>query len=309
MLIKLFYLVKPFVSRRLQFRIRRLMVRSKLKRYRNVWPIDERASAMPNWFAGWPEGKKFSLLITHDVEQVRGLRKIEALITMDEKYGMQSAFGLVPERYEVTPDVIDLLKAHKRELYVHDLNHDGKLFSNYSLFHQRVKWINHYLHSWKAEGFRAGAMHHNLDWIGELDINYDMSTFDTDPFEPMPDGVSTIFPFVATSYSTNRTYVEIPYTLPQDLMSLVLHPSRSIDLWKKKVEWIAKQSGMVLVNVHPDYIAFNNAELSFDTYSINMYEEFLKFIQENYQGTFWNPTPKEMCIFINKAADHTSLKK
>ena len=40
-------------------------------------------------------------------------------------------------------------------------------------------------------------MHHNLDWISELEIDYDMSTFDTDPFEPMPQGAGTIFPFIA----------------------------------------------------------------------------------------------------------------
>lgn len=40
------------------------------------------------------------------------------------------------------------------------------------------------------------AVHHNLEWIGELDIEYDLSTFDTDPFMPQPDGVGTIFPFL-----------------------------------------------------------------------------------------------------------------
>jgi len=25
-------------------------------------------------------------------------------------------------------------------------------------------------------------MHHNLEWIGELNVKYDLSTFDTDPF-------------------------------------------------------------------------------------------------------------------------------
>jgi len=35
----------------------------------------------------------------------------------------------------------------------------------------------------------------NLDWLHHLNIEYDSSTFDTDPFEPMPDGTGTIFPF------------------------------------------------------------------------------------------------------------------
>ena len=44
-------------------------------------------------------------------------------------------------------------------------------------------------------GFRTPTMFHHLEWTGELDIEYDSSTFDTDPFEPQPDGVGTIFPF------------------------------------------------------------------------------------------------------------------
>src|ERR1700746_3430317 len=38
-------------------------------------------------------------------------------------------------------------------------------------------------------------MFHKLDWLHDLDIEYDASTFDTDPFEPQPDGHGTIFPF------------------------------------------------------------------------------------------------------------------
>jgi hypothetical protein len=33
------------------------------------------------------------------------------------------------------------------------------------------------------------------DWLHQLNIEYDLSTFDTDPFEPQPEGRHTIFPF------------------------------------------------------------------------------------------------------------------
>ena len=68
---------------------------------------------------------------------------------------------------------------------------------------------------------------HNLEWISDLEIQYDASTFDTDPFEPQPDGVETIFPFwvsrpsslnsqLSTLNHPRSGYVELPYTLPQD---------------------------------------------------------------------------------------------
>ena len=66
-------------------------------------------------------------------------------------------------------------------------------------------------------------MHHDLDLIGALDIQYDLSTFDTDPFEPQPDGVGTIFPFwVDNKRNKNGGYVELPYTLPQDFTPFIL---------------------------------------------------------------------------------------
>ena len=59
---------------------------------------------------------------------------------------------------------------------VHDLRHDGKLFSSGMSFQVCAERINHYLRDWNAEGFRAGAMHHNLEWIGSTDLLYDLST-------------------------------------------------------------------------------------------------------------------------------------
>ena len=41
------------------------------------------------------------------------------------------------------------------------------------------------------------------------------STFDTDPIEPQPDGVRTIFPFLVER-PDGSSYVELPYTLAQD---------------------------------------------------------------------------------------------
>ena len=291
------------MPRRLQLTLRRMIVASKLKKCSKVWPIDPASAKKPAWFKGWPEEKLFALLITHDVEHAAGLQKLEQLLAIDRQFGIRSSVGIVPERYPVDISAVNAVRNNGHEVYVHDLNHDGRLFSNYSTFHKRAPVINRYIKEWDIDGFRAGAMHHNLDWIGELDIKYDMSTFDTDPFEPMPDGVNTIFPFVETSSSTNRRYVEIPYTLPQDLMTLVLHPARSIDIWKNKIDWIAEHNGMALLNVHPDYIAFNNDEYSFHNYLVKCYMDFLDFLTQRHADHFWNPLPSELSNFIKNMHD------
>lgn len=111
--------------------------------------------------------------------------------------------------------------------------------------------------AWKSVGFRSPSMLHNLDWLHELDVEYDSSTFDTDPFEPQPDGVETIFPFWVSAGEDKRGYVELPYTLPQDWTLFVLMREGGIDLWKKKLDWIVEQGGMVFVITNPDYMNFD----------------------------------------------------
>ena len=104
-------------------------------------------------------------------------------------------------------------------------------------------------------------MHHNLEWIGELDIEYDLSTFDTDPFEPQPDGVGTIFPFLVERKNGKPGYVELPYTLDQDFTLFILMKESSPQIWIDKLNWIAKNGGMALVIIHPDYLNFNNQKI------------------------------------------------
>ncbi len=298
MMTRLFYFIKPFIPRWVQLYFRRVVFLGKIRQCRPFWPIDQSSRNKPFWFNGWPGGKQFALVITHDVELQRGFAKISILRTIDRMLDFRSSFGLIPERYTLDDGILDVLRNEDNEIYVHDLYHDGRLFSSYETFHERAPIINHYLHIWNAKGFRAGAMHHNLDWIGELDIEYDMSTFDTDPFEPMPDGVHTIFPFLAYSNSANRYYVEIPYTMPQDLMALVIHPARSIEIWIRKFDWIVEHQGMVSMNVHPDYISFGNETTGRNTYPVTSYRRFLSYINDHYRDIMWNPLPSEMSDFI-----------
>src|SRR6266480_1087576 len=70
-----------------------------------------------------------------------------------------------------------------------------RLFASRRKFKQSAARINDYLREWKAAGFRSGFMLRELDWLHDLDVQYDASTFDTDPFEPQPEGHHTIFPF------------------------------------------------------------------------------------------------------------------
>ena len=292
-----YYRVKPFLPRRLQSGLRRKQIALKRKKNAHCWPILREAGRPPEGWRGWPDGKKFALILTHDVDTDRGQRRCRDMIKLEQKMGFRSSINFVPERYAVSSGLRRELECNGFEIGVHGLNHDGKLFQSKKIFEERRAKINRYLQQWNAVGFRAPAMHHNLKWLSGLNIHYDLSTFDTDPFEPQPDGVNTIYPFWVDGTAPGNGYVEMPYTLPQDFTLFVLMREQDIGIWIEKLNWLADAGGMVLITTHPDYMNFNNGRLQADEYPADRYGAFLKYLLDNYSGQYWHVLPREMAEF------------
>jgi predicted glycosyltransferase len=134
----------------------------------------------------------------------------------------------------------------------------------------------------------------NLDWIRELDVSYDASTFDTDPFEPQPEGVGTIFPFWVEGLGARPGYVELPYTLPQDHTLFVLLEEKTTEIWRRKLAWLVAHQGMALCDVHPCYADPEGQSVSRGSYPLSFYEEFLKHIKNEYEGRYWHALPRDL---------------
>jgi hypothetical protein len=271
-----------------------------MSRFKDYWPIDRTAGKVPDNWIGWPNGKKFALVLTHDVETTFGQDKCKELMIIDKKMGFVSSFNFVPERYEVSKDLRDQLVGQGYEVAVHDLKHNGKLFKSKEAFLQNAKKINKYIAEWNSVGFRAGAMHHDLELFHELNIEYDASTFDTDPFEPQPDGVGTIFPFWVDDKINGKGYIELPYTLPQDFTLFILLKQKNIDIWKNKLDWIAEKGGLALLITHPDYMNFNGEVCKYDKYPSDYYIMFLDYIRNKYANKYYNVLPKDLSSYFKK---------
>jgi hypothetical protein len=294
---KIYYFSKPLIPRRLQIEMRRRKIRNELAGYSHIWPIDKQASRPPQGWTGWPDNKRFALVLTHDVEKAQGQKKCYELIAMEARLGFRSSYNFVAEEYPVSQELRRYLTDKRFEVGVHGLTHKGTLYRSRKQFLSQAARINAYLKEWQAVGFRSPSMHHNLEWIHDLDIEYDASTFDTDPFEPQPDGMGTIFPLWVRRNSSNRGYVELPYTLPQDFTLFIILCEKNIDIWKKKLDWIAAHGGMALLNTHPDYMNFNAGRPGVEEYPAHYYEHLLTYIKTRYEGQYWHPLPKEMARF------------
>jgi len=311
--------------------IRRALINWRLPSYSAIWPIDSQSAKPPEGWKGWPGGKKFALVLTHDVDTQIGYKNSRQLAEMEERLGFRSSFYFVAEDLKMSADLFNYLIAKGSEIGIHGIHHSNP-FRSKRHFQKIVPKINRFLKEWNAVGFRSPSMYHNLDWIHDLNIEYDASTFDTDPFEPQPDGMGTIFPFwVPSPHQLNRPkrpnrpdrpdepnipnrpagpndqidqidqngYVEFPYTLPQDFLLFIIMREKNIDIWKKKLDWIVEKGGMVLFISHPDYMNFSKTSHS-ETYPSQYYEEFLSYIKTRYEGQYWHALPREVAHYFKQ---------
>lgn len=313
---RFYYSVKPLLPWRFRIWLRRISAYRTLQRSSDTWPIRETTSRPPTGWPGWPHGAQFAVVLTHDVEGEAGLAKCRKLAALEQALGFRSSFNFIPEGgYRVTASLRAELTASGFEVGVHDLRHDGKLFHSRSHFQRSAQRINRYLREWNASGFRAGFMLRNLDWLHELAIEYDSSTFDTDPFELQSDGAGTIFPFWiptrepapetsrARQPATDlprRSYIELPYTLPQDSTLFLVLGQRSPDVWVRKLDWIARHGGMALVNVHPDYVQFEDDPASSRTFPVRYYVQFLEHLRRVHEGRYWNALPRQVAEYTKR---------
>jgi GNAT superfamily N-acetyltransferase len=158
------------------------------------------------------------------------------------------------------------------------LKHDSTLFISRAGFERHVVKINRYLQDFQSNGFRSPYTHRNPEWMQQLDMEYDSSFFDTDPFEPMPGGVMSIWPFRI------GRFLELPYTLPQDCTLFNVLGKESIAIWQEKIAFIKKFNGMALMLVHPDYSGKGIAR--------QYYEDFLKEIRD--REDYWHALPLDV---------------
>lgn len=315
MLLSAYYKLKPLIPRRAQLAMRGAYARWKLKRVSHMWPIDPKAGDPPPGWRGWPDGKRFALVLTHDVERAQGQDKCRPLAELEMELGFRSSFNFVAEDYPVDRGLQRYLVENGFEIGLHGLNHRGDMFSPVRRFLEEAPRINRYLREWEAVGFRAPSMYRDFQLLGLLEIRYDSSSYDTDPFEPLPRGLGTIFPqFIASNpqpvpsnlepvtcnLHPPHGFIELPYTLPQDHTLFLVLKEKDISIWKRKLDWIAEKGGMALLNVHPDYMALEGRANSGFSYPSRLYKEFLNYVLSAYKGDYWHALPKEVAEYCKR---------
>jgi hypothetical protein len=261
----LYYAVRPFLS----VCVRKHLQRRQLRNWREIrfpqWPVDASVDSMFErlmllllkahgvksvpfiWF--WPEGFPACAVMTHDVEAEPGRQLCPRLMDVDDSFGIKSSFEIVPEgRYAVSNAFREEIRGRNFEINIHDLDHDGRLFSDRQLFLDRAEQINRYGIDFGARGFRSAILYRNVDWFDALDFAYDMSVPSVGSLEAQRGGCCSVTPYFIGDL------LEIPVTTTQDYSLFHILNQYSIDLWKRQIRLISGRHGVASFIIHPDYI-------------------------------------------------------
>jgi hypothetical protein len=261
---RLYYLAKPVLPRRLVLRARRAAARGARAGFPLGWPVEDRyrrflwsvmdgllerlgLEATP-FIHFWPQGAEAALVLTHDVEGAEGQRFAAELADREQRLGLRSSFNFVAERYPLDHGLLRDLRTRGFEVGLHGLRHDGRELRSRRAFLAGARRVNRHLGRLGAAGFRSPLTLRQPEWMQALDVEYDASFFDTDPFEPLPGGTMSLWPFRI------GRFVELPYTLPQDSTLLDVLGETGPRLWLEKAAYLRRWSGMLLLNSHPDYL-------------------------------------------------------
>lgn len=299
---RMYYLLKPVLPRALTRVLRQIYSGSEKTNTDIRWPVDSRYvnflwEAMEQLLCivpehelsikpFWPQGFSYALVLTHDIESNEGQKFVRAVADLEESLGFRSSFNFVPEGYPIDMNLVDELRQRGFEIGIHGLTHDGRLFNSRAKFERSAEKINEYLKAFGAVGFRAPLTIRHPEWMQALDLEYDLSFFDTDPFEPIPGGTMSIWPFFLGHF------VELPYTLVQDYTLTDIMKEETPDRWLEKVEFIRQRCGMALLNSHPDYL---QAPSRFKIFS-----NFLQAMREK-QG-YWHALPRDVARWWRERA-------
>lgn len=293
-----YYRIRPMLG----ISVRRQLQKLRLRGWRRIsfpqWPIDTTVDRLHRkllalslrargverlpfiWF--WPDGHPACAIMTHDVETAAGCRMSAHVMDLDESQAIRSSFEIVPKkRYTVSRSFLEGIKNRGFEVNVHDLKHDGRLFIRRSEFLRRATQINQFAREFGAKGFRSGALYRNADWYDAFDFSYDMSLPNVAHLDPQRGGCCTVMPYFIGNI------VELPLTCTQDYSLHYILGNYSLDLWEKQIALIRKNSGLISLIVHPDYLRSKRAE--------DCYQALLRLlVRLRDVENVWMPLPGEV---------------
>jgi peptidoglycan/xylan/chitin deacetylase (PgdA/CDA1 family) len=304
-----FYRIKRLVPRSMQISLRRLLIRHQGSPGFPAWPFERAGSDLVQialvdallehdvtairfpWF--WPDGARAAVVLTHDVESEQGLADAGRTAAWEEHHGFRSSFNVVSDWYPIDMDLVGELAQRGHEIGSHAIHHDRSLFSSRREFERQLPLLRESADRLGAVGFRSPATHRVVEWLRELPFSYDCTMPHSDPYEPIPGGTATIWPFF------HGDVIELPYSTPQDhtLYTLLGHTDNR--LWREQFERVVECNGLFQMLTHPDPAYLGQPVIG------RAYRETLQAIAD--REDIWVALPREVAEWWRRRAEEASV--
>jgi peptidoglycan/xylan/chitin deacetylase (PgdA/CDA1 family) len=303
--LELFYRTKRLIPRRAQLALRRKLIKRQGTPLFPEWPfevagydllrlaildalLDRNVDAIRfPWF--WPEGARAAIALTHDVESEQGIAGALTVAAWEEQHGFRSSFNIVSDWYPIDTNRVSALSERGHEIGSHAIHHDRSLFSSRQEFARQLPLLRESADRLGAVGFRSPATHRVVDWLAELPFSYDCTMPHSDPYEPIPGGTGTVWPFF------HGKVVELPYTAPQDHTLFNLLGHRDGALWQRQLTRIVECAGLFQLITHPDADYLGRPLIA------RAYRELLEAISR--RGDIWVALPRDIAEWWRRRAN------
>lgn len=202
----------------------------------------------------WPGGASAAVLLTHDIDVVEDLGRIESLRVLEREQQLPAAFGFVPLVTWPEQALVERLITDGCECYVHDgrFAYSGRprIEASLEALFDRNPWAQPLF-----RGFRSGQLLTSTDLLAALAarFDYDLTFPDVERGGPYGGvaGAGTVIPFML------GPLLEIPLTIPQDFFveQVLRLDARGVEaVWRSKLESVIVRGGVAVVNTHPLWV-------------------------------------------------------
>jgi hypothetical protein len=84
---RIYYALKPLLPWSVRMAVRRWFATRKRSELRHHWPILPGSERVPEGWPGWPEGRRFAFVLTHDVESQIGQDRVRQPAELEMSLG------------------------------------------------------------------------------------------------------------------------------------------------------------------------------------------------------------------------------
>ncbi|MEQ8194903.1 MAG: hypothetical protein RIB59_10480 [Rhodospirillales bacterium] len=242
----------------------------------------------------WPNGKKFSIILNHDVDTEWPFKNkdgIAAFSDIETKRNLRSAWMVVARLHATGKDALHVLKDRGHEIGCHGSVHDHSIaYLPLEDILARFASVRDFLDEFDCVGFRSPSYHRSETLYRALNshFHYDMSMHDcfTNPNSPITqsEGCSTCFPF----YLQGTDVLQIPTTVREDIFLELagLMPDDALEKQRQNICHIKKRGGVANILTHPE------PQLSSRKPWLHVYASLLDSIIDD--STAWYALPSEI---------------